>query len=355
MKSIPIFVLFIIACKPLVRHVYQPTVATEISGKKKVARQLVLLTSSSDEAIKRRIELDSQLETTLNELLLTNGKRQDKIADTLHNLLSWPGKLMLWDNANTAVLRSDDKSHLEQALAEDGELATAIPVEKYAPKIIWQRSFDNDKQSTLAKLNFGALNALIYTVAPKDIPAGNDDQLFAETIVLYADDIDAILDKTEVAKQLDDKQQEEIKSGWYAIGRLLSPVKLYREALNIGKAFAFQNQSAESEYSHTMVFTSFGIFLATAIFVGDEMISIARSATGKKITRLSKWIHDRGDQISKWGVFSKAQTVERGKQHVARLGRRATRLGLAIPVVIAAHILGRVMGAKVGDPALLHK
>ena len=118
----------------------------------------------------------------------------------------------------------------------------------------------------------------------------------------------------------------------------------------MGQAFQFtheQGARGDSERSYGLVFTAFGAYLATAIFVGDEIVSMAKAATGRDITRLSKWIHDRAETMSQWEVFSKAKDVDRGKQHVSRFSRRALRVGLALPIVIAAHIVGRIMGARV--------
>ena len=338
-------------CKSLVRdaHYFEPTVATEASGKK-VAKQLILLTSSSDSDIEKRIASDPQLEEKLNKILLTEAK-QNAVADTLRNLLSWPNKLMLWQNKEAAAdLQSDDAIKIEQAIAEGGLIPSNISVENYNPKILWRRSFDNGKLSTLAKLNFGPFNALIYTVAPdKSLYNMDSDNLFADTVVLYSDDLNTTLNEAGQAIRLSDKIQKETKSGWYTLGRLLSPVRLYREAIHMGKAFRFnddQEANAESN-SYGLVFTAFGAYLATAIFVGDEIVSMAKAATGRKITRLSKWIHDRAEEISKLKVFNRAKNVDRGKQHMTRLGRRAVRMGLALSVVLSAYLVGQIMEAKV--------
>lgn len=349
--SVVLMALLLANCKPLVRqmHYFEPTVATEASGKK-VAKQLVLLTSLSDSDIEKRIKSDPHLEEKLNEILLTKAK-QRAVAETLRNLLSWPSKLILWQNKEaSANLQRDDETELEQAIAEGGSIPNDISVEDYNPKILWQRSFDNGKSSTLAKLNFGPLNALIYTVAPnKSLYKMDNDNLFADTIVIYTDDLDATLNEAGQVINISDKLKRETKSGWYTLGRLLSPVRLYREAIHMGKAFRFnsdQDANAGSN-SYGLVFTAFGAYLATAIFVGDEIVSMAKASTGKDITRLSKWIHDIGAKIGGWKIFSKAKNVDRGGQHVARLGRRGVRIGLAIPVVVAAYIVGRVMEAKV--------
>lgn len=350
--SVVLMILLLTACKSLVRQMpyFEPTVATEASGRQ-VAKQVVLLTSSSDSDIEKRIKSDPHLEEKMNEILMTKAKRR-AIVDTLRNILSWPSKLILWKNADAADdLHHDAETELELALAEDGAIPTDISVEKYDPKIFWQRTFDNDKLSTLAKLNFGTLNALIYTVAPDDsLYEMDNDNLFADTVVLYADDLDGTLSEAERAINISGKLQKEVRAGWYTLGRLLSPVRLYREATYMGKAFKFtQDQGASngSKHSHGLVFTAFGAYLATAIFVGDEIVSMAKAATGRDITRLSKWIHDRAANISEWKVFSKAKDVDRGTQHMSRFSRRAIRLGLAIPVVIAAHIVGRIMEANV--------
>ena len=351
-SSVVLMALLLANCKPLVRqmHYFEPTVATKASGKK-VAKQLVLLTSLSDSDIEKRIKSDPHLEEQLNEILLTKAK-QRAVAETLSNLLSWPSKLILWQNKeDVADLQSDDKAELEQAIAAGGSIPNDISVENYNPKILWQRSFDNGKSSTLAKLNFGPIVALIYTVAPdKSLYNKMDkDNLFADTVIIYTDNLDATLNEAKQAINISDKIQKETKSGWYTLGRLLSPVRLYREAMHMGKAFKFntdQGANVDSN-SYGLVFTAFGAYLATAIFVGDEIISMAKASTGKKITRLSKWIHDTGAKIGKLKIFSKAKNVDRGGQHMARLGRRGVRIGLAIPVVVAAYIIGQVMEAKV--------
>lgn len=326
---------------------FEPSAVTQEAGKQ-VAKQIVLLTNTPDSEIEAHIKSDPRLEEKLHELLVSVGQRQ-AIGNTLRNILSWPKQLMLWKRTDDLHYEAD--AELELALAEDGSLPTDIAVDEYDPEIIWERTFDNAKTSTLAKLNFGTLNALIYTVVPDQaLYETEDDNLFTDTVVVYADDLAAPLNEAERAINISEKRQVEIGGGWYTLGRLLSPVRLYREAMHMGKAFEFsqrQGVSRDGRSSYALTFTAFGAYLATAIFVGDEIISMAKAATGRNITRLSKWIHDKGKAISQWKVFSKAKNVDRGEQHMARFGRRAIRLGLALPIVIAAHIVGRVMGARV--------
>lgn len=329
---------------------FEPSAATQEAGKQ-VAKQIILLTNTSDSEIEARIKSDPRLEEKLNEILVSKGKRRE-ISNTLRSILSWPKKLMLWKRTDAADdLHYEAEAELELALAEDGSLPTDIAVDEYDPEIIWERTFDNAKTSTLAKLNFGTLNALIYTVAP-DIALyeAEDDDLFTDTVVVYADNLDIPLDEAEQAINVSEKRQMEIDRGWYALGRLLSPVRLYREAMHMGKAFGFsqgQGVSSEIRSPNELVFTAFGAYLATAIFVGDEILSMGKSATGRNITRLSKWIHDKAEVMGKWKIFNRAKNVDRGHKHMTRLSRRAIRLGLALPIVIAAHIVGRVMGATV--------
>ena len=354
MQKLSIVLAILFSCKPLVRQTpyFQPSAATEEEGKQ-VAKQIILLTSTSDSEIDKRIQSDPRLEDKLNEILVSSGKRRT-LANTLRNILSWPKKLMLWKRTDTADdLYHEAEAELESALAQDGSIPADISVDEYDPEIIWERTFDNAKTSTLAKLNFGTLNALIYTVASdKALYQAEGDNLLTDTVVVYADDLDASLSKAEQAINISEKRQKEISGGWYTLGRLLSPVRLYREAIYMGKAFEFSQRqgraiSDEERSSYALVFTAFGAYLATAIFVGDEILSMAKSATGRNITRLSKWIHDKAEVMSKWKIFNKAKKVDRGQKHMTRLARRALRLGLALPIVIAAHIVGRIMGARV--------
>ena len=354
MQKLPIVLIILFACKPLVRQTpyFAPSAVTQEAGKQ-VAKQIILLTNTSDNEIEARIKSDPRLEEKLNELLVSKGKRR-AIVNTLRSILSWPKKLMLWkrtDETDDLHYEAEAEEELELALAEDGALPTDIDVDEYDPEIIWERSFDNAKTSTLAKLNFGALNALIYTVTPdQSFYEAENDNLFTDTVVVYADNLDAPLNKAELALNISEKRQKEIGGGWYTLGRLLSPVRLYREAIYMGKAFEFsqrQGVSSDVRSPQALVFTAFGAYLATAIFVGDEILSMAKSATGRDITRLSKWIHDKAEAMGKWKIFNKSKNVDRGHKHMVRLSRRALRLGLALPIVIAAHIVGRVMGATV--------
>ena len=352
MQKLPVVLIILFSCKSSVRQMpyFEPSAVTQEAGKQ-VAKQIVLLTSTSDSDLEKRIKSDPRLEEKLNELLVSEGKRR-VISNALRSLLSVPKQLLLWEAMDAANdWYYEAAAEFELALAEDGSLPTDIAVDEYEPEIIWERTFDNAKTSTLAKLNFGMLNALIYTVVPdKTLYKAEDANLFTDTVVIYADDLDAFLNKVERAINISEKRQMEIGEGWYTLGRLLSPVRLYREAMHLGKAFAFsqrQGVSGDGQSSVDLVFTAFGAYLATAIFVGDEIVSMAKAATGRNITGLSKWIHDKAEATSKWKVFSRAKNVDWGEQHVARFSRRAIRLGLALPIVIAAHIVGRVMGTTV--------
>ena len=212
-KKLLVILMILFSCKPLVRQPYfKPTVTTEASGKQ-VAKQIVLLTSTSNKEIEQHIESDPHLEEKLNEILMSQSKRR-KIIDTLRNILSWPKKLMLWKRNKTDDLHHDAEAELELALSEDKIAETNINVAEHNPKIIWQRTFDNNKSSILAKLNFGAYNALIYTVAPdKALYKAHYDNLFADTVVLYADDLNASLNSAGEVINIAEKRQKEIGGG----------------------------------------------------------------------------------------------------------------------------------------------
>ncbi len=350
-----VFVFFATACKPLVRQgqVFSPSVATKDQGQP-VARQVVLLTQDSDNEIEKRLQNDPQLEEKLHEVLVTRGK-ENKIVDALRSFFSWPQKLLLWNRTvGSGELHEDAEKAVRLALADGDSASTHVSVNEYNPKIIWQRTFRNDKTSVLTKLTLGTMNALIYTVMPGRLLYGMGDHYnpFADTVVLYSDNLDLALHEAGHAIDFSEKQKKGLGPGLYTLGRFFFPIQLYQEAVATGKAFEFTAEHGASEdvrSSYALLFPAFGTYLAASIFAANGMIDRGKKLAGKESTRLTKWLDRRAEGVAAWmrRVFGKGDTA---LPSATRLGKSAARFGIIIPVIVAAHVVGRAMGSFVKTP-----
>ena len=165
--SIVALVFFVTACKMHTMRApeFEPLVAMEDRGQP-VAKQVVLLTSETDDEIEKRLKNDPQLEEKLHSIMMTRG-RKHSIIDKVRSFFSLPAKLILWNRTvGSGELHKDAETAVKLALADGGTTDTHVSINEYNPKIIWQRTFQNDKSSILTKLTFGTMNALIYTVIP---------------------------------------------------------------------------------------------------------------------------------------------------------------------------------------------
>ena len=365
------FVFSVTACKPIVRQepLFEPSIATKDDGKL-VARQVVLLTNESESEIEKRIKNDPQLEEKLHQVLVTRGK-EHKIVDTLRSFFSWPEKLLLWNRTvGSGELHEDAEIAVKLALADGGSTSTHISINEYDPKIIWQRTFQNDKTSILSKVTFGTLIALIYTVIPGRLFYGVGDHYnpFADTVVLYSDNLDIALHEAGHAIDFSEKQKNHIGPGLYSLARFFFPITLYQEAVATGKAFEFTAEHGASEdvrSSYALLFPAFGTYLAGSIFAANGMIDVGKKLAGKEQTRLTKWLNRRAEGMADWWKSKAFKMTGEGTAHVnyedlakfkesapavKKLGVRAMKFAIIIPVIVAAHIVGRVMGAFVKTP-----
>ena len=358
--SVIALVFAVTACKPLARQTsdFEPRVATKDDAGKHVAKQVVLLTNESDSAIEKRLKNDPHLERKLHQVLVTRGK-ENKIVDTLRSFFSIPMKLLLWNRTvGSGELHKDAETAVKLALAEGGVSAdTHISVNEYNPKIIWQRTFQNDKTSILSKVTLGTLSALIYTVIPgrlihglRGLPGAEGDHYnpFADTIVLYSDNLDIALHEAGHAIDFSEKQKKHIGPGLYTLARFFFPIGLYQEAVASGKAFKFTKTHGASEdvrSSYALLFPAFGTYLATSIFLANGMIDVAKKRMGKDSTRLTKWLNARAQAMGEWKLFNRFKGAE--GTTTRKLTHKAMKFGVILPVIIGAHIVGRVMGAAV--------
>ena len=346
---------------------FEPSIATKDSGKP-VARQVVLLSNSNDDEIEKRIKNDPQLEEKLHQVLVTRGK-EHKIVDALRSFFSLPAKLLLWNRTvGSGDLHEDAEIAVKLALADGGTADTHISVNEYNPKIIWQRTFQNNKTSILSKVTFGTMSALVYTIIPGRLFYGGGDHYnpFADTVVLYSDNLDIALHEAGHAVDFSEKQKKHIGPGLYTLGRYFFPIKLYQEAVATGKAFEFTAQHGASEdvrSSYALLFPAFGSYLAASIFSANKMIDFGKKLAGKEETRLTKWLNKRAEGMEDWWkykVFKRTgeetaninviSTAGRGR----KLGVSAAKFAIIIPVIVAAHVVGRVIGAFVKTPHETH-
>lgn len=337
------------ACKSQIRQepVFEPRLATEGSGKL-VARQVVLMTSSDDNEVEKRLKNDPQLEERLHKILITRGG-EHPIIDKLRSFFTIPLKLIFWNRSvGSGELHEDAEIAIKLALEDGGASETHVSINEYNPKLIWQRTFQNDKTSFLSKVTLGTATALIYTVVPQRLFYGVGEHYnpFADTIVLYSDNLDLALHEAGHAIDFSEKHKKGIGAGLYSLGRLLFPIKLYQEAVANGKAFQFLKEHGTSEdvaSSYALLFPAFGTYLAGAIFTSNKLISKIKIARGREATRLSKWLNNVADAMSKWRA---------SRTHGGRItsSSKAMKFAVVIPVIVAAHIVGRVMGAFVKTP-----
>lgn len=350
--SLMVVVFAVTACKPLVRQSpnFEPQVATENSGKL-VAKQMVLLTNESDDAIERRIKNDPQLEEKLHQILVTRGK-ENKIIDALRSFFSWPAKLLLWNRTvGSGELHKDAETAVRLALDEGASPDTHVSINEYNPKLIWQRTFQNDKTSFLSKITLGTWSALIYTVVPGRLLYGAGDHYnpFANTVVLYSDNLDVALHEAGHAIDFSEKQKKHFGPGLYSLARFFFPVALYQEAVATGKAFKFTKEHGASEdvkSSYALLFPAFGTYLAGSIFAANGMIEFAKQRMGKDSTRMTKWFDRRAKAMSEWKIFRKTMQPAEAKS-LGKLATKAMKFAIILPVIVGAHIVGRVMGAAV--------
>ena len=347
-------------------QVFEPSVVTKDAGKP-VARQVVLLTRDSDDEIEKRLKNDPQLEEKLHQVLVTRGK-ENKIVDALRSFFSWPAKLILWNRTvGSGELHEDAETAVKLALADGGSASTHISINEYNPKIIWQRTFQNDKSSILTKLTLGTMTALVYTVLPGRLlyAPGDHYNPFADTVVLYSDNLDIALHEAGHAVDFSEKQKNHIGPGLYSLARFFFPIKLYQEAVATGKAFEFTAEHGTSEdvrSSYALLFPAFGTYLAGAIFSANAIIDAGKELAGKEETRLTKWLNRRAEGMAEWWKSKAFKKTGEGVATVnledfssragvgRKLGVKAAKFAIIIPVVVAAHLVGRAMGVFVKTP-----
>lgn len=345
--------------------VFEPSIATKDAGQP-VARQVVLLTSESNSEIEKRIKNDPQLEEKLHQVLVTRGK-ENKIVDAARSFFSLPAKLLMWNRSvGSGELHEDAEMATKLALVDGDAAGTHISINEYNPNIIWQRTFMNDKTSLLTKLTFGAMTALIYTVVPGRLLYGLGDHYnpFADTVVLYSDNMDVALHEAGHAIDFSEKQKNHIGPGLYTLGRYFFPIQLYQEAVATGKAFEFTAEHGASEdlkSSYALLFPAFGTYLAGSIFAANAMIDAGKKMAGKEETRLTKWLNKRSDALKSWWQTQAFKKTGEGTAFVkfedfkkyggvGKITARAAKFAIIIPVIVAAHVVGRVMGAYVKTP-----
>lgn len=371
-----------VACKPLVRkemHEFQPSAITSEDGQP-VARQIVLITNDDDNSIEERLKNDPELEEKLNQIMLTRG-RQNKVTRVIDGardfFFSLPGKLLLWNRSfgSADPLHKDAETAVKLALLEGDSLDTHISINEYNPKLIWSRTFKNDKASFLAKITLGTLAAIIYTVIPRRLVAGDAYFPIADTVVLYSDNMDIALHEAGHAIDFAEKHKVGIGPGIYNLGAIVFPIRLYQEAVATGKAFEFTAEHGASEdlrSSYALLFPAFGTYLAASIFSANRFVDKVRVARGKEVTGLTKWLRTKTDDLLMWqaergllklGNYKQIQEaieiygVDAHKhirsftgKKILKWTKRLVSFMIIIPVVITAHIAGRVMGAKVKTP-----
>jgi len=71
-----------------------------------------------------------------------------------------------------------------------------------------------------------------------------------------------------------------------------------------------------------------------------------KTAQGREATKLTKWLDDKAAAIAEWKSFQK----QGAPASATRLGTKAMKFAIIIPVIVATHIVGRVMGAFVKTP-----
>ncbi len=329
---------------------FEPRIATKDAGQA-VARQVVLLTSEPDNEIEKRLKNDPQLEEKLHQILVTRGKK-NKIVDTLRGFFTWSQKLLYWNRTvGSGELHEDAEIATKLALVDGDSASTHISINEYNPKIIWQRTFQNDKTSILTKLTFGTIYALVYTVIPGRLLYGFGDQYnpFADTVILYSDNLDLALHEAGHAVDFSEKQKKHLGPGLYTLARVFFPIMLYQEAVATGKAFKFTAEHGASEdlkSSYALLFPAFGTYLAASIFTANGMVSKIKTLRGKETTRMTKWLDRKAEAMANWKGFKGAA----GSLGAERLGTKAMKFAIIIPVVLGAHIVGRAMGAFVKTP-----
>ena len=272
-------------------------------------------------------------------------------------------------------MHEDAETAVKFALLEGDSLDTHISINEYNPKLIWSRTFKNDKASFLAKITLGTLAAIIYTVIPRRLVAGDAYFPIADTVVLYSDNMDIALHEAGHAIDFAEKHKVGIGPGLYNLGAIVFPIRLYQEAVATGKAFEFTAEHGASEdlqSSYALLFPAFGTYLAASILSANKLISKYKDKRGKEVTRLTKWLRTKTDDLLMWqaerGLLkhgSLKQIQEAVEQYGAdahkhirsftakkafKSSKKLVNLMLIIPVVITAHIAGRVMGATVKTP-----
>lgn len=342
------------ACKSQIRQelVFEPHIATKDKDSERlVARQVVLITNDDDNEIEKRLKNDPQLEEKLHKILVTRGGKQP-IIDKIRGFLSISDKLLFWNRTiGSGELHEDAEIAVKLALEDGGASETHVSINEYNPKLIWQRTFQNDKTSFLSKVTFGTASALIYTVVPGRLVyfPGEHYNPFADTVVLYSNNLDIALHEAGHAVDFSEKQKKGIGPGLYTLGRFLFPIQLYQEAVANDKAFKFLKEHGTSEdvaSAYALLFPAFGTYLASAIFASNGMISMIKTAQGREATKLTKWLDDKAAAIAEWKIFRK----QGAPASATRLGTKAMKFAIVIPVIVAAHIVGRVMGAFVKTP-----
>ena len=356
-------VLFVLtSCKPHVRsqEEFKPSIATKDKNSEKlVARQVVLITNGNDNEIENRLKNDPELEEKMHEILVTRGGKHP-IIDKIRGFFSIPHKLILWNRTvGSGELHEDAETAVKLALEDGGSGDTSISINEYNPKLIWKRTFQNDKTSFLTKVTLGTLVAITYTVVPGRLLYMPSDHYnpYADTIVLYSNNLDIALHEAGHAIDFTEKSEKGIGPGLYGLGRFLFPITLYQEAVATGKAFNFlgdHGTAGDVASSYAILFPAFGSYLAAAILASNKLIDNIKHMQGREATKLTKWIDKKSAAIADWKVFQKTGTEATDVASSAKLqsmiSPKVAKFAIIIPVIVGAHIVGRVMGAFVKTP-----
>lgn len=335
-----ILVIMSAACRSSLRHAapLQPT-ATAEQEKNIVVKQAIFLTATPAAKIDSMIAEDPQLEEKMNAIVVSRGEKRPLI-DRLRDFFTIPHKLMLWNKTiGSGELKEDSEKVVRAFLAENDVTSTHISINEYNPKLIWQRVYQNDKTSFLSKITVGNLNALIYTVTLGRLTGGTGDGYdpMSDTLILYSDNLDAALRESGIAAdQAEKNRKHKVPTGLYTLGRYIFPVALYLDASAASKVFDFNETFGSAERvrdTYALIIPSFGTYLAATIILVNKWIS--------KIRGNEDWMTKAANAVKASKAF--ARLPEGAKKWASKPA--LLKWGVAIPVIVGANIVGRIIGA----------
>lgn len=196
----------------------------------------------------------------------------NRVVDTIRNILSIPDKLLLWNSKmNSGNVSPSVIEEMRNYLDSEGLHDVSVSVNQYKPQESWQRAFSNPKTSLLAKMTGGITSSLLETFSFNKLTGfiGDHYNPFSNTVHLFSDDIAIALHECGHAKDFNSRRNPSLYVALGAIPTVGPIAVIMREYLATHNAIQYmQNRCTKENVQHAykMLTPALATYVADALF-----------------------------------------------------------------------------------------